>query len=151
MPLITTPKGLRYYRFSDRTKRIWQYRLENGNWARLPKPVRISEGYDDQYTFGISHFDDPLKTPVVSSTSFTFTYPPGEKNSYPIPRSPFLLAVDTTPCSSSSGPSTKILPVESQSQNPSRNWQRGAFRLSYSIHHQLLMPLPVYGGSNGRS
>ncbi|KAH0494449.1 hypothetical protein TgHK011_001067 [Trichoderma gracile] len=66
MPLITTPRGLRYYRFSDRTKRIWQYRLENGNWVRLPKPVRISEGYDEEYTFGISHFRDPLKEPVVT-------------------------------------------------------------------------------------
>ncbi|KAL6871267.1 hypothetical protein J3F83DRAFT_734825 [Trichoderma novae-zelandiae] len=66
MPLITTPKGLRYYRFSDRTKRIWQYRLENGTWARLPKPIRISKGYDDQYTFGISHFGDALKEPVVT-------------------------------------------------------------------------------------
>ncbi|KAL7821338.1 hypothetical protein V8C44DRAFT_362878 [Trichoderma aethiopicum] len=66
MPLITTPKGLRYYRFSDRTKRIWQYRLEHGHWVRLPKPIRISDGYDDQYTFGISHFSDPLKEPVVT-------------------------------------------------------------------------------------
>ncbi|TFB04793.1 hypothetical protein CCMA1212_003094 [Trichoderma ghanense] len=66
MPLITTPKGLRYYRFSDRTKRIWQYRLEKGNWVRLPNPIRISDGHDDQYTFGISHFSDPLKEPVVT-------------------------------------------------------------------------------------
>ncbi|KAK1251196.1 hypothetical protein MKX07_005751 [Trichoderma sp. CBMAI-0711] len=66
MPLITTPGGLRYYRFSDRTKRIWQYRLENGNWVRLSKPIRISEGHDDQYTFGISHFSDLLKEPVVT-------------------------------------------------------------------------------------
>jgi hypothetical protein len=73
MPLITTPRGLRYYRFSDRTKRIWQYRLENGNWLRLPKPIRIAEGYEDQYTFGISHFSDPLKEPVVSSIPFPYS------------------------------------------------------------------------------
>ncbi|RFU76824.1 hypothetical protein TARUN_5410 [Trichoderma arundinaceum] len=66
MPLITTPNGLRYYRYSDRTKRIWQYRLQDGNWTRLPKPIRFSKGYGEQFTFGISHFSDPLKEPVVT-------------------------------------------------------------------------------------
>lgn len=151
MPLITTPKGLRYYRFSDRTKRIWQYRLENGHWARLPKPVRISDGYDDQYTFGISHLSDPLKEPVVSITP-CFPYSVGNRKRLIAKsiRSPFSLAADSSPCSSSSGPSTKPLPVKSLSQTPFRNWRAGAFRLSCLIRLQLLTLLPVFGESNGR-
>lgn len=68
MPLIITPKGLGYYQFSDHTRRVWQYKPEDGNWIRLLKLTEISKGYGDQFTFGIGHFNDAPEEPVVSST-----------------------------------------------------------------------------------
>ncbi|KAL7795139.1 hypothetical protein V8C37DRAFT_374629 [Trichoderma ceciliae] len=66
MPLITTPKGLRYYRSSDRTKKIWQYKLKDGIWTRLPKAIRITKDYGDQFTLGVRHFGDAEEEPVVT-------------------------------------------------------------------------------------
>ncbi|GFF55657.1 hypothetical protein IFM58399_10127 [Aspergillus lentulus] len=67
MGFVTTTQGLVYFRLVALVpSKVWEYRLEHGNWVKSSEPILLPSRVNVQHDFGISYFSDPQVDPRIT-------------------------------------------------------------------------------------